>query len=48
MHVVKNMLTSDPNKGPFMKPFFVLLLPFVLVGCASGESHTSPVKDTWS
>ncbi len=35
MKVVKNMLTSDPNKGPYMKPFFVLLLPFVLALCGS-------------
>ncbi|MEO2031137.1 MAG: hypothetical protein ABGZ35_03525, partial [Planctomycetaceae bacterium] len=33
MQVVKNMLTSNPNKGPYMKPFFVLLLPVVLLFC---------------
>ncbi|GEM_PF-4568566 len=26
MQVVKNMLTSNPNKGAYMKPFVVLLL----------------------
>ncbi|MEO2032085.1 MAG: SUMF1/EgtB/PvdO family nonheme iron enzyme, partial [Planctomycetaceae bacterium] len=34
------MLTSDPNKGPYMKPFFVLLLLVAVVGC--GNSDTSP------
>jgi hypothetical protein len=33
MQVVKNMLTSDSNKGTYMKPFFVLLLPLVCVQC---------------
>ena len=36
MQVVKNMLTSDSNKGPYMKSFFVLLISIVLFGC--GES----------
>ena len=40
MQVVKNMLTSDSNKGPDMKSVFVLLLPFVLMGC--GNSDTPP------
>ncbi len=40
MQVVKNMLTSDPNKGPYMKPFFVLLLLVAVVGC--GNLDTSP------
>ena len=41
MQVVKNMLTSNPNKGTDMKSFFVLLFPFVLVGCGA-ESPPSP------
>ena len=35
MQVVKNMLTSNANKGPYMKSFFVLLISFVLLGCGS-------------
>ncbi|MCP4175851.1 MAG: hypothetical protein GY758_34340, partial [Fuerstiella sp.] len=38
MQVVKNMLTSDSNKGIGVKPFFVLLMLFVLVGCGSESS----------
>jgi hypothetical protein len=33
MQVVKNMLTSDSNKGSYMKPILVLLIPFVCVQC---------------
>ncbi len=35
MQVVKNMLASNANKGPYMKLFFVLLFPLVLIGCGS-------------
>ncbi len=41
MQSVKNMLTSNSNKRPDMKSFFVLLFPFVLVGCGA-ESPPSP------
>ncbi len=33
MQVVQNMLTSNSIKVSDMKPFFVLLLPFVLILC---------------
>ena len=35
MQAVKNMLTSDSIKGPYMKPFLILLFPFVLFGCGA-------------
>ena len=38
MQVVKNMLTSNANKGPYMKSFLILLFPFVLFGCGSESS----------
>ena len=41
MQVAKNMLTSHSIKGPYMKPFFVLL-PFVVVGCGSETPSDAP------
>ena len=38
MQVVKNMLTSNSNKGPYMKPHFVLLLPVLLVLCGAASA----------
>ncbi len=38
MLFVKNMLTSDSNKGSDMKLFFVLLFPFVLIECGCKSS----------
>lgn len=39
MPVVKNMLTSNPNKGTYVKMFLLLLLPFVLMGCGESEEN---------
>jgi hypothetical protein len=46
MQVVKNMLTSVSNKGPYMKSFFVLLLPVVLQVCvpAFAPAHLSDTR----
>ena len=46
MQVMKNMLTSDSNKGPYMKPFFVLLISIMLVGCSSETPPAAPATSS--
>ena len=46
MQVVKNMLALNSNKGPFMKSFLVLLIPFVLLGC--GAEPDAPTEEALS